>query len=250
MTTVIQTNAHVATGPRAATHAALGVMLTDAAIEPRTAARLVRPGAAARLAGSLARRPDRAWRESWLFHRLMQGYLALDAVVDGLVDDAELDWRGGRTDAFHAGEPARRDRADELPCDQPAGAQGDDRSRSPPPSCRPDRRHRLARRTPPRAEQARRSRGRERPGRSMARCGLTSAHANAGGQDVATPPSESTIGRCGAGACMRLLPAGPAPSRKSSCTRAPRAWQGRPRPGSPRRRRSFRLRGAQQSRVD
>jgi polyhydroxyalkanoate synthase subunit PhaC len=100
----------VATGPRAATQAGLDVMLTDAAIEPGTAARLVRPGAAARLAGRLARRPervarraggfgadlariaagnsqltppkgdrrfgDRAWQESWLFHRLMQGYLA------------------------------------------------------------------------------------------------------------------------------------------------------------------------------
>jgi len=134
MTTVTQTNGQVANGPRAAAHAALDVMLTEAAMEPGTAARLVRPGAAARLAGSLARRPDRvarraggfsaemarvaagksqlsppkgdrrfgdrAWQESWLFHRLMQGYLALDAVVDGLVDDAELDWRADAQTRF------------------------------------------------------------------------------------------------------------------------------------------------------
>jgi len=134
MTTVTQTNGQVANRPRAAAHAALDVMLTEAAVEPGTAARLVRPGAAARLAGSLARRPDRvarraggfsaemarvaagksqlsppkgdrrfgdrAWQESWLFHRLMQGYLALDAVVDGLVDDAELDWRADAQTRF------------------------------------------------------------------------------------------------------------------------------------------------------
>ncbi len=134
MTTVTQINGQVATGPRAAARAALDVTLTEAAMEPGTAARLVRPGAAARLAGSLARRSDRvarrvggfgaevarvaagtsqlgspkgdrrfgdrAWQESWLFHRLMQGYLALDAAVDGLVDDAELDWRADAQTRF------------------------------------------------------------------------------------------------------------------------------------------------------
>ena len=101
-------------------------MLTDAAIEPG-ARRLVQPAAALRLGGALARRPrrvarragalggelgriaagssdlaprkgdrrfgDRAWSDSWLFHRLMQAYLALGGTVDGLVDDAALDWR-------------------------------------------------------------------------------------------------------------------------------------------------------------
>ena len=132
--TAAETNGRVAHGSRAATQAALDVMLTDAAIEPGIAARLVRPGAAARLAGSLARRPrrvarrvgglarelagvaagasqlsppkgdrrftDRAWQENWLFHRLMQSYLALDVTVDGFVDDAELDWRADAQTRF------------------------------------------------------------------------------------------------------------------------------------------------------
>ena len=101
-------------------------MLTDAAIEPG-ARRLVQPVAALRLGGALARRPrrvarrlgalrrraqpdrrrrsdvaprkgdrrfgDRAWNDSWLFHRLMQAYLALGGTVADLVDDAGLDWR-------------------------------------------------------------------------------------------------------------------------------------------------------------
>ena len=87
----------------------------------------MQPGAGLRLGGALARRPrrvarrvgglgaelariaagssdvaprkgdrrfgDRAWNESWVFHRLMQAYLALGGTVDGLVDDAGLDWR-------------------------------------------------------------------------------------------------------------------------------------------------------------
>ena len=101
-------------------------MLTDAAIEPGPR-RLVQPAAALRLGGALARRPrrvarrvgalgaelgriaagssdiaprkgdrrfgDRAWNDSWVFHRLMQAYLALGGTVAGLVDDAALDWR-------------------------------------------------------------------------------------------------------------------------------------------------------------
>jgi polyhydroxyalkanoate synthase len=127
MTTITPNEDLAPTGPRAASRVALDLMLTDAAIEPGVAARLVRPGAAARLAGGLLQRPervarrvggfgaemarvatgsselaapkgdrrfnDRAWGDSWLFHRLMQAYLALDATVDGLVEDAELDWR-------------------------------------------------------------------------------------------------------------------------------------------------------------
>ncbi len=127
MSTITETNGRAATGPRAAGRAALDVMLTDAAIEPTAAARLVHPTAAGRLAGGLARHPrrtagrvrdlgtelirvaaggsklappkgdrrfaDRAWQESWMFHRLMQAYLALEGTVDGLIDDASLDWR-------------------------------------------------------------------------------------------------------------------------------------------------------------
>ena len=134
MTATTDTDRQLAHGPRAATQAALDVMLTEAAVEPGAAARLLRPGTAARLAGSLARRPhrvarrvgglgtelarvaagasqlapprgdrrfsDRAWQESWMFHRLMQSYLALDAAVDGLVDDAQLDWRADAQTRF------------------------------------------------------------------------------------------------------------------------------------------------------
>ena len=112
------TNGGSSRGPRAASRAALDVLLTDAAIEPRTVGRLVQPVTAARLAGGLARHPrrvarrvgglgaeltriavggsevappkgdrrfsDRAWRESWLFHRLMQAYLALEDAAEGL----------------------------------------------------------------------------------------------------------------------------------------------------------------------
>jgi poly[(R)-3-hydroxyalkanoate] polymerase subunit PhaC len=120
-------NGQTATGARAASRAALEVLLTDAAIEPGTVRRLVQPVTAARLAGGLARHPgrvarragglgaelgrialggsqvappkgdrrfgDRAWRESWLFRRLMQAYLAFEDTGAGLVDDAGLDWR-------------------------------------------------------------------------------------------------------------------------------------------------------------
>jgi poly[(R)-3-hydroxyalkanoate] polymerase subunit PhaC len=121
-------------GARGAGQAALDVMLTDAAIDPGAARRLVQPGAAMKLAGSLAARPqkvadrlgglaselarvasgsselkapkgdrrfgDRAWEQSWLFHRLMQAYLAVEDTVDGLVDDAELDWRNNQKVRF------------------------------------------------------------------------------------------------------------------------------------------------------
>ena len=121
-------------GPRAAGQAALDVMLTDAAIDPGAARRLVQPGAALKLVGNLAAKPqqvadrlgalaaelarvaagnselaapkgdrrfgDRAWEQSWLFHRLMQAYLAVEDTVDGLVDDAELDWRNNQKARF------------------------------------------------------------------------------------------------------------------------------------------------------
>jgi hypothetical protein len=47
-------NGTASTGARAASRAALDVMLTDAAIEPATVGRLVAPGATARLASGLA----------------------------------------------------------------------------------------------------------------------------------------------------------------------------------------------------
>jgi poly[(R)-3-hydroxyalkanoate] polymerase subunit PhaC len=121
-------------GPRAASSAALDVMLTDAALEPPSAGRILQPGAAVKLAAGLARHPrrvtrrvgglgsefaqiatgrsalapakgdrrfgDRGWQESWLFNRLMQSYLALEGTADGLIDDAGLDVRTDRRARF------------------------------------------------------------------------------------------------------------------------------------------------------
>ena len=61
------------------------------------------------------------------FRRLMQGYLAIGETVDGLIDDADLDWRAERRRGFAAGNMRRRARADELPVVEPDGDQGDDR---------------------------------------------------------------------------------------------------------------------------
>ena len=124
-----------ARGTSGAAHAALDVMLTDAAVGGR--ARFVRPGAAVGVAVGLARRPGRAasrvghlgaeltrvasgraeiqpgkrdrrfadpaWQSSWLFRRLLQTHLAVADAVDGLISDAELDWRHERQARFTAG---------------------------------------------------------------------------------------------------------------------------------------------------
>jgi polyhydroxyalkanoate synthase len=118
-----------------AAQAALDVMLTDAAVGGRS--RFIRPGAAAGVVAGLARRPDRAarrvgrlgaelarvaggrsqarpakrdrrfadpaWQSSWLFRRLLQTHLAVGEAVDGLISDAELDWRHERQARFTAG---------------------------------------------------------------------------------------------------------------------------------------------------
>jgi polyhydroxyalkanoate synthase subunit PhaC len=133
----VETNNRAPAGTRAAGQAALDVMLTDAAVGPGTARRFVEPTAAAKLAASLARRPDavarraarlgaelgrvatgashvapakgdrrfadRAWQESWLYRRLMQSYLALSGAVDGLIDDADLGWKADRQIRFALG---------------------------------------------------------------------------------------------------------------------------------------------------
>jgi polyhydroxyalkanoate synthase len=39
---------------------------------------------------------DPAWEGNWLFHRLLQGYLAIGDTVDGLISDSEVDWRAER----------------------------------------------------------------------------------------------------------------------------------------------------------
>jgi polyhydroxyalkanoate synthase len=105
----------------------LDVMLADAvAGTPRFFA----PGPAVKVAAGLARRPrgvarraagltaelaraatgrsqlapaggdrrfaDRAWEENWLLRELLQAYLAVGETVDGLIDDAAVDWRTQR----------------------------------------------------------------------------------------------------------------------------------------------------------
>src|SRR4051794_24133325 len=124
-----------ARGTSEAAHAALDVMLTDAAVGGRSG--FVRPGAAVGAAAGLARRPDRAarrvghlgaelarvasgrsdvrpakrdrrfadpaWESSWLFRRVLQAHLAVGEAIDGLISDAELDWRHERQARFAAG---------------------------------------------------------------------------------------------------------------------------------------------------
>ena len=118
-----------------AADSALDVMLTDAADggPPRTP----RPGTAAELAIGLARHPQRtarrlgelgaeltnvargrsdvqpsrrdrrfadpAWQSNWLLRRLLQSHLVTSDAVDGLISDAELDWRHERQARFAAG---------------------------------------------------------------------------------------------------------------------------------------------------
>ena len=112
----------------------LDALLTDAALGPlrrflpgraaaKTAAKLaLRPDAVAgrslRLAAELGKvavgrsevAPDKrdrrfkdpAWAENFAFRRLMQAYLATGRTVDGLIDDARLDWRSERRMRFAA----------------------------------------------------------------------------------------------------------------------------------------------------
>ena len=110
-----------------AVRSGLDVMLADAvAGTPRFFA----PGPAVKVAAGLARRPrgvarraaglttelaraatgrselapaggdrrfaDRAWQENWFLRDLLQAYLAVGETVDGLIDDAAVDWRTQR----------------------------------------------------------------------------------------------------------------------------------------------------------
>ncbi len=120
--------------PRAP-RAALDVMLTDAALGG--ARRTLSPGVVANLAAGVARHPERAarrlgglgaelvrvaagrsdvgpgkrdrrfadpaWQSNWLLRRLLQTHLAAGEAVDGLISDAELDWRHERQARFAAG---------------------------------------------------------------------------------------------------------------------------------------------------
>jgi polyhydroxyalkanoate synthase subunit PhaC len=126
--------APTSTEPPGPAAAALDVLLTEAAVGGPP--RFVPIGSAAKAAAAIARRPartvrrtaglagelgqiavggselaperrdrrfaDPAWRSNWLFRRLMQSYLAAVGTVDGLIDDAELDWRADRQARFAA----------------------------------------------------------------------------------------------------------------------------------------------------
>jgi polyhydroxyalkanoate synthase subunit PhaC len=117
-----------------ASRAALDILLTDA--NRSTRERFVPGAETVKLGAKLARRPrrvvrragrlgaelarvaagttelepprgdrrfaDPSWRESWLFRRLMQGYLAAGQTLDGLIEDAELDLQEERRVRFAA----------------------------------------------------------------------------------------------------------------------------------------------------
>ncbi len=46
---------------------------------------------------------DRAWEGNWLLRRVLQGYLAVGETVDGLITDADVDWRAERRARLAAG---------------------------------------------------------------------------------------------------------------------------------------------------
>jgi polyhydroxyalkanoate synthase subunit PhaC len=118
-----------------AARSGLDVMLSEAAAG--SPPRFFAPGPAVRVAAGLARHPNRvagraaglsaelrrvaagrseiapakgdrrfhdpAWAGSWLFRRLLQGYLAIGEAVDGLISDADVDWRAERQARLVAG---------------------------------------------------------------------------------------------------------------------------------------------------
>jgi class II poly(R)-hydroxyalkanoic acid synthase len=120
-----------ATGRSEPARAALDVLMTDASVE---GSRFVRPVAAAKVGVGLARHPvsvgrrvgglgaeltrvvsgrstvkpaerdrrfaDPAWESNGLIRRLLQAYLSVNATVDGLIEDAHVDWRTERNARF------------------------------------------------------------------------------------------------------------------------------------------------------
>lgn len=121
-------------GGRAA-QAGLDVLLSEAGTgEP---SRFIAPGAGVKVGAGLARRPrrvvaraaglagelgrvaagrselapangdrrfgDRAWEGNWLLRRVLQSYLAIGDAVDGLITDADIDWRAERRARLTAG---------------------------------------------------------------------------------------------------------------------------------------------------
>lgn len=123
-------------GRRGAAGAALDVLLTDAAVGNPIQRMARQPGSIARTVLQVGRRPDRvarraagftrevasiargtsevtapkgdkrfsdpAWEKNWFYRRLAQVYLAAGQTADGVIDDAELDWRGDTVARFIA----------------------------------------------------------------------------------------------------------------------------------------------------
>jgi polyhydroxyalkanoate synthase len=123
-------------GAREGAEAGLDVLLTDAAVGLGTR-RFIQPRAVAGVGTGAVRHPrsmvrrasglgtelarvaagrsqrtpakgdrrfsDQAWEKNWLLRRVMQGYLALGATVDGVISDAQLDWQTERQARFAAG---------------------------------------------------------------------------------------------------------------------------------------------------
>jgi poly[(R)-3-hydroxyalkanoate] polymerase subunit PhaC len=118
-----------------ATRSGLDVLLSEAGTgEP---SRFIAPGAAVKVGAGLARHPhrvatraaglagelgrvaagrsvlapakgdrrfgDRAWEGNWLLRRVLQGYLAVGETVDGLIADADVEWRAERRARLAAG---------------------------------------------------------------------------------------------------------------------------------------------------
>jgi polyhydroxyalkanoate synthase len=123
-------------GRRGAAGAALDVLLTDAAIGNPIQRMARQPGSIARTALQVGRHPDRlarraagftrevatiargtsevappkgdkrfadpAWEKNWFYRRLAQVYLAAGQTANGVIDDAQLDWRGDTVARFIA----------------------------------------------------------------------------------------------------------------------------------------------------
>jgi polyhydroxyalkanoate synthase len=118
-----------------AARSGLDVLLSEAGSgEP---SRFIAPGAAVKVGAGLARHPgrvaartvglagelgrvvtgrsevappkgdrrfgDRAWEGNWLLRRVLQGYLAVGDTVDGLITDADVEWRAERRARLAAG---------------------------------------------------------------------------------------------------------------------------------------------------
>src|SRR5262245_27538104 len=111
-----------------AARSGLDVMLTEAAAGGPP--RFVAPGSGVKVGAGLARHPERvaarvrglatelrraasgrsdlapvkgdrrvadpAWESNWLLRRTLQSYLAVSEAVDGLISDADVDWRAER----------------------------------------------------------------------------------------------------------------------------------------------------------